>query len=190
MEDIKNLILDKTKERFSRFGYKKTTLDELCHDCRISKKTIYEHFDNKEDLFNSLIVREIYMVHQRFISTINEISDPLEKLIQFSKIAIAFFNEDSFLPRLYNDETLFSSLISNKYDAAIKADFTSIITNIICEGKKQGQFRDIDEGAIADVVVRLFQAFVKPTAFSQEKASSDDRIDVLVDLIVNALLKK
>ena len=53
-QEIKNMILDKAKERFDRFGYKKTTMDEISRDCKISKKTLYELFSDKENLFNSL----------------------------------------------------------------------------------------------------------------------------------------
>ncbi len=41
MDDIKNNILDKAKDRLDRFGFKKTTMDEISRDCKISKKTIY-----------------------------------------------------------------------------------------------------------------------------------------------------
>ena len=37
----KDHIMDMAKARFERFGYKKTTVDEISHDVRVSKKTIY-----------------------------------------------------------------------------------------------------------------------------------------------------
>ena len=36
----KDHIMDMAKARFERFGYKKTTVDEISHDVRVSKKTI------------------------------------------------------------------------------------------------------------------------------------------------------
>ncbi|MBU2699468.1 AcrR family transcriptional regulator [Sporomusaceae bacterium BoRhaA] len=141
MNDVKNFILDKAKERFDRFGYKKMTMDELSRDCGISKKTIYWHFYNKEDLFTELMLRESFKVRQILLDGIAEASDPLEKLIQLIKDAIAIFSEDSFLTRLFKaDEILFSPFISRKYDYVIRAEINSIVSAIICEEKSRGSF--------------------------------------------------
>jgi AcrR family transcriptional regulator len=60
MEEVKQLILDKAMVRVERFGFKKTTMDEISKDCNISKKTIYEYFVDKEDLFRCLVRRECF----------------------------------------------------------------------------------------------------------------------------------
>lgn len=50
------MIMDKAQHRIERFGFKKTTMDELSRDCGISKKTIYLHFKDKEDLDRKSVV--------------------------------------------------------------------------------------------------------------------------------------
>lgn len=160
MDDIKNLILDKAKERFERFGYKKTTMDELSRDCRISKRTIYVHFNDKEELFNNLMLREFYKARQMLFDGMPEVSDPLEKLVQLIKTATVFFNEDNFLIKLFNaDETLCSASMCKKYSSMLSTDIIAMASDIISEGKKQGKFRDVDEKVIAHAEVKLFQAF-------------------------------
>jgi len=59
MEDVKLSILSAAKIRFSRFGFQKTTINEICRDCRISKRTLYQQFPNKEELFMCLITHEL-----------------------------------------------------------------------------------------------------------------------------------
>lgn len=193
VDDIKNLILDKAKERFDRFGYKKTTMDELSRDCKISKKTIYEHFIDKEDLFTNLMLRENYKVRKMLLDDIEEIADPLEKIIQLIKTSIDFFNDDNFLTRLYKaDETLFSNFISSKSASMMRVSTISIVADIISEGKKQGKFRDIDEEVIAYAGVRLFEAFsyMRSMEFSQEKVEQGYYTDVLIDFIAHAIVKR
>lgn len=193
VDDIKNLILDKAKERFDRFGYKKTTMDELSRDCKISKKTIYEHFNDKEDLFTNLMLRENYKVRKMLLDDIEEIADPLEKIIQLIKTSIDFFNDDNFLTRLYKaDETLFSNFISSKSASMMRVSTISIVADIISEGKKQGKFRDIDEEVIAYAGVRLFEAFsyMRSMEFSQEKVEQGYYTDVLIDFIAHAIVKR
>lgn len=190
MDDMKNFILDKAKVRFNRFGYKKTTMDELSRDCQISKRTIYVHFNDKEHLFTNLMSREFYKASQVFAG-IPAISGPQEKLVHLIKKATAFFNEDNFLVRLFNDsdETHFSAYMRRKYASMMIAEIMSITSAIISEGKNQGKFRDIDEKVVAFAGVRLFQNF-SYMDFPQGTVKQDYYADVLADFIVNAVIKK
>ena len=56
--------------KFTQFGSKHVTLDELAHELGISKKTIYTFFDNKEDLVTSSLE-----------SLLNEYKEDINRLI-------------------------------------------------------------------------------------------------------------
>ena len=83
MNNLKQEILEAAKKRFQRFGYKKTSLDEICTDLKISKKTIYQHFENKENLFTSLFVQEALIIRKAIFDKVGNIQDFSEK---FKKI--------------------------------------------------------------------------------------------------------
>jgi len=193
MDDVKNRILDNVKDRLDRFGFKKTTMDEISRDCKISKKTIYEHFRDKEDMVTCLFVRECHKAMEIVFSRMGDIEDPLDKLIQLIRAAVQYFKEDIFITRLLkNDEALFSAFLSRKYHALIDQEIIAIIAAIINEGKEQGKFRDVDEQVIAYAGFKLFQAFsyMRTGEFSQEKDDQGYYTEVLIDFIVNALVKK
>ncbi len=48
--EIKERILQKAEELFFRYGVKSVTMDDMAKDLGISKKTIYQHFADKDDL--------------------------------------------------------------------------------------------------------------------------------------------
>ncbi|WP_122628363.1 TetR/AcrR family transcriptional regulator [Lucifera butyrica] len=193
MDDLKNDILDKAKERFDRFGYKKTTMDEISRDCRISKKTVYEQFKDKEDLFTCLIIREKRKARDIIFASIREINDPLDKLLQMMRTAIGYFNEDNFLTRLLkDDEILFSNFLSTKSHSLIRDELIAMIADIIVEGKKQGKIRDVDEQFVAYAGLKLFEAFsyMRTIELDRNKAAQGYYTEALVDFIVHALIKK
>jgi AcrR family transcriptional regulator len=193
MDDIKNNILDKAKDRLDRFGFKKTTMDEISRDCKISKKTIYEHFRDKEDMFTSLLTRECHKTIEIMFSQVGEIADPLERLIQLIRIAISYFNEDTFVTRLLkNDDVLFSAFLSRKYHALIDQEIISNIAVILNEGKQQGVFRDVDENVVAYAGLKLFQSFsyMRTGQFIVDPDKQEYYTDVLIDFIVHAIVKK
>ena len=51
-------ILDAAAELILRWGYKKTTIDDIAKQAGVAKGTIYLHWKTREDLFAALIVRE------------------------------------------------------------------------------------------------------------------------------------
>ena len=53
--EIKERILQTTKEMFYKFGYSKVTMEEIAADLGISKKTLYKHFSNKEHILKEIV---------------------------------------------------------------------------------------------------------------------------------------
>ena len=44
-------ILDAATASFSRYGFRKTTMDQVAHDAGVAKPTLYAWFENKDALF-------------------------------------------------------------------------------------------------------------------------------------------
>jgi len=51
-------ILTLAKKKFERFGFNKTTVDEIAKDANISKRTLYQEFENKEKILEELFMFE------------------------------------------------------------------------------------------------------------------------------------
>ncbi len=58
MPDVRKSILESARSRFLTDGLKKTTMEQIARDRRISKKTLYEHFRSKDEIWRELIVIE------------------------------------------------------------------------------------------------------------------------------------
>ena len=192
MDELKTLILDNAKSRFDRFGFQKTTMDEISRDCKISKRTLYEHFHDKQHLFDSLFVRECEKDLEIIFSRIGDVADPLERLLSLLRTAIEYFREDIFLTRLLkNDDALFSALLTGKYHSLVTENLVAIISGIIAEGKQKQRIRpEIDEQVAAYVGLKMFQSFsyMKTIPFDPEKESQGFYTEALVDIFYHALI--
>ncbi|HDR06187.1 MAG TPA: TetR/AcrR family transcriptional regulator, partial [Candidatus Coatesbacteria bacterium] len=56
----RRLILEAAGRLFYRYGFRKTSLDDIARECRISKKTIYQHFDGKDELVRAVLFELAY----------------------------------------------------------------------------------------------------------------------------------
>ena len=194
MDELKTLILDNAKSRFDRFGFQKTTMDEISRDCCISKKTLYGLFLDKQNLFDCLFVRESHRAVDTIFERMGEVPDPLDRLIKLLRTSIDYFSEEIFLTRLLkNDDALFSALMNGKYHCRITDHLIDIIVGILSEGKAKGRIRpDVDEKVAAYIGLRLFEAFsyMRTVPFDAIKEKQGYYTDALVDFFVHALAAK
>lgn len=193
MDELKNLILDNAQHRFDRFGFQKTTMDEISRDCKISKRTLYENFQDKQHLFDSLFVRECQKDLETIFDRVGIVADPLDRLLSLLRTAIEYFREDIFLTRLLkNDGALFSALLTGKYHSLVTENLVNVIAAIIAEGKRKNRIRpEVDEQVAAYVGIKMFQSFsyMKTISFDSQKENEGFYTAALVDIFYHALIQ-
>ncbi|RLD61694.1 MAG: hypothetical protein DRI95_13965 [Bacteroidetes bacterium] len=59
IEDTKDKILSVANKLFSRFGFHKTSMDEIAKIARKAKGSLYYHFASKEELFKEVVSKEL-----------------------------------------------------------------------------------------------------------------------------------
>lgn len=88
-EEREQRILDAAAELLERWGYRKTTIDDIARQARVAKGTIYLHWKTREDLFLALIAREKF----RLLAEVQErmAADPegwtMVSLVKYSTLA-------------------------------------------------------------------------------------------------------
>jgi TetR/AcrR family transcriptional regulator of autoinduction and epiphytic fitness len=90
-------ILDAAEELFHSMGVENTSMDQLAQQAQVSKRTVYNHFDTKDALFQAILQRMFEKLLQggelRF-----DASTPIAQ--QLRKIAadeVAMLSSDAFL---------------------------------------------------------------------------------------------
>ena len=141
MEETKDRLMDIAKVRFDRFGFKKTTLDEICSDARVSKKTLYKFFRDKEDFFVSLFNREALKSRRIVLGGLKNIEDPLEKIRKFLQLSRGYFKKEPFMVRVLRDEDgLYAPFLKEKYQVFVEEGILNILAGFLREGIEQGKF--------------------------------------------------
>jgi len=57
-------ILQHARECFQRTGLRKTTIEDIAEAAGVVRQTIYNHFANKQDIFDRLTLNEMIKVHE------------------------------------------------------------------------------------------------------------------------------
>jgi AcrR family transcriptional regulator len=80
----KDVILKGALEMFLRYGVKSITMDDISRTLGVSKKTIYQYFEDKDALVCTAVKNYTEFQKESFIKIREESKDALEELIKFS----------------------------------------------------------------------------------------------------------
>ena len=76
-------ILTAARSIFSKYGYKKTTLDDIAFAIKKGKSSLYYYFNSKEDIFKAVIEYESNIITKELKDNISLEKDPMKQLENF-----------------------------------------------------------------------------------------------------------
>lgn len=150
-------IVNVARPLFSQKGYAATSVEQIATAAGIGKGTIYEYFQNKEDLFVASVMAWLTDGIARLEKMVDQITDPDERLIGFVDAMNDVFSlGDPDATRLFLElykETLMSGGVFFKRRHLVKAirdQVCRMVENIILEGISAHRFkaeiaRDVDK---------------------------------------------
>ena len=104
----KELILSKAFKDYALFGIKRVSMDDIVKSLKISKKTLYEFFPNKEELVYESVRSKIESEHERLSMMYDNSPDVIRLMVYKGVDSFKFYNRIS--PAFYNDITYFPKL--------------------------------------------------------------------------------
>jgi AcrR family transcriptional regulator len=98
MQEKEKRILESAIKHFIRYGYRKTSIDEIVKDARVGKGMVYHYFTNKEDLFKKVAEIEHEIMFNELEKAVASEQNAEKRLVLyvFKKIQ---YTRDFFLER-------------------------------------------------------------------------------------------
>jgi AcrR family transcriptional regulator len=84
-------LLVKAVSCFSRFGYSKTTLDDVARAAKMNKATLYHYFKNKEELFLQVMLQVSSQGIEQLKEQTLKLKTPEKQLIYFFSERLHFY---------------------------------------------------------------------------------------------------
>lgn len=90
--DVKDRILHKANDLFFRYGVRSITMDEIAAQCGVSKKTIYQFFEDKDALVAAVLDKEIDNTQGRCLDTRNISENAIHEVFLAMEFVIQMFD--------------------------------------------------------------------------------------------------
>jgi len=152
---VKDKIIESADEFFSRFGFYKTTMDEIARKIHKAKGVLYYYFNSKEDLYTAVVRRELQQVKQALTTVVNSDDDPITMLENYIKVRYRMLNEASnyheTLKADFWGKYGFVKTVRNEFDSFERIQLKKILT----KEKTKGYFDLSDIDLSIDVIMTM-----------------------------------
>ena len=142
-------IINAAEKIFIEKSYNEASMEEIAKECEFSRKTLYQYFANKEDLYYAVVIRGFTKLLNYFKEEAKNGNTGFEKL---QNLGIAYYKFYKNFPGTLNLMNYIGYVKSKKENMCKREEFNKItnlvaqtIAKIIDEGKSDGSIRaDID----------------------------------------------
>jgi len=186
-KNIEKLIVDCATSFFSKFGFAKTTMDEIAKHIHKAKGVLYYYFKSKEELFNEVLKQELSIVKSELSQVVEKEDDSLIILKEYILIRLKLLYK-----ALNYHETLKADFFE-KYHFVndVRADFDdferSNLTIILNKGKQDGYFNFKDLNSAVNVIMMILNSIEIPLFIQNLYPVYENTIEELSSMVVNSL---
>jgi AcrR family transcriptional regulator len=171
MDEKTRHILEQVRKLYHRYGIKSVTMDDVAKHLCISKKTLYEHFTDKEDLVSNIVLMD-YSNRNRFFQEIkNKNLNAIEELFEVYRMINTMFRDYNSSME-YDIHKYYPDLYTRVKEIRRKNMYQTMYTNMN-KGKKEGLYRkELHSKIIARMHVFKVENMFDNDIFSMEELSS------------------
>lgn len=189
-DQVRLHLLKKGREYFIKYGFKKTSIDELVGAVGIAKGSFYNFFDSKEAFF--LAVHEVSeeKLKTDLISELEKLEKPADKLREFFKRSFAILEDDPLMLAVFGKgelESISGFMSSRQYEEHYREDIT-FIEQLFRQWQEEGIIRQLDAEVAGNMVASAFFIFLQKETLGEEMYNRV--IDMLIECMVSYMSEK
>lgn len=158
-------VIETARILFTKFGYKKVTMDEIAKEASVTKKTIYTYFKDKDALFQYFVLEEL---------------ERMKKEIEYKKKNmpfIEFVSSGVYKMLMYRKNSEFiSNIVKEFYDEPEKKSFLTIFDDEIVKYIEENIKEAISNGCIKKCNAHL-TAFIIYKVYISVMFEYDEELD-------------
>jgi len=183
----RNQIIEQATRIFIQYGYTKTKYSQIAAQCGLGRTTIYQYFQNKEEIFIA-VVNRLYseleagyrnIVFEQGSSSIEKIRRIIYRTFRdyYRKKKIVLVIVD-YLLQMKRQKTALKSKLNQRTLA-----LQQVLQALLEEGIRNGELRPHDTANMSWVLFSLIRAFIIQVSIVEEFSLRDlkESIDILLD---------
>ncbi len=148
-------VLKGATDCFARYGYEKTTLEDIGKSVGLNKASLYYYYKNKEDIFCDVLFQEADIYMHELQGKIKSAKSSEAKILSYLSERLNYYRMMMNLHNLSLDtvrkvEPIFTEI----YDKILKRE-SIYLASLIKDGIEGGEFVKVDVNRVADALLNV-----------------------------------
>lgn len=188
-------ILDAATEVFAENGYENASMNEIAKRSEFTKRTLYMYFEDKADLFMSVVIEQYGQMHDFLQSYPYTPGNGYEIMKQSMEAYYAFFKQQGQTFRIMYDIGTVRQMTSNaKIEAFLEVDnrITESLVRTIKKGQDDGSISNsLDPMSLTVTYKFLMTGFFNQLTITGESytRSAGIEMDAFADMVMTQIIK-
>ncbi|MGB9735790.1 MAG: TetR/AcrR family transcriptional regulator [bacterium] len=184
---IRQRIVKKAAELFPRLGFSKVTMDELCDELGISKKTLYKYFTSKDEIADAVYQRNMKTIKNDFRKIIHGKEAYLKRLYKLCEFISEFLSR--MTKTAQQDLMKHRPDIWEKIETYRKQEIFPIFNKMFDEGIKLGFVRqDVQKELLFLIFTSMVEGVITPRTLIEQSFSMKDAFMGIITVFFNGVL--
>lgn len=184
---MKERILAEAERLFWKYGVRSVTMEDIARQLGISKKTIYQHFADKEQILYQVIQDKMTRDQFEMECMVVDTSNPIQELLGVMDVLRK--NADQVSPNLLMDIKRYYPQAFALFRQFKESHIVGSILENIQKGIAQGIYRsDINPGILARLRVEEIELAFNSDSFPTDQYSMHDIQAELIHHFVRGML--
>ncbi len=189
-DKVRDNLVKAARQIFARFGFEKTTMNEIAMEARKGKSSLYYYFTSKEEVFQAVVEYEAALLHKKLIEAYNQPVEFLDKIRNYIQVRFVEIMKLGNLYQALRNDFLnhldFVQQARERYDK-LELDF---ITRVLKQGNESGVFQVENPEAVARTFHMTIKAVEIPLLISYEKELFEQDLNTIIDILFYGMVKR
>jgi len=182
-------ILEAALRTFARYGFKKTTLEDIAGELGMTKGNLYLYVKDKRDLYEKSVAHAFREWQERVAE---DMEGKKDVVVRFRVMCVKAYqylslNED-LQSVVLRDPTIFTLSAGEDRFYSLNVAAVEMIKGVLEQGIREERFRKMDVDPMAEFLFSIYIMFIIRAYVKSEGTPVEAIFEAAVDLMINGLL--
>ena len=188
-DNLKEKILSAAGKKMLAIGVRSVSIEDICRELGISKKTFYVYFDSKDRLVEDFLLRYEQHIHQQVKQAMEgkSVIDLMLNFVSWQKR----MKDLRQIPALVYDLRKYYPLQFADYLRLVRSDVCELMTRMLYQGKQEKVFRNnLDVERTAKIYAALHMVAIEKLLSSKDHPTLIPDTKYAADIFFRGLISR
>ncbi len=182
-KNIKDNILTIAQNTFRKYGFRKTTMDEIAFAAGKTKSTMYYYFESKEEVFKAVVEKEVLQLRSEIQEAVNKKPGAKQKLEAYIFTRMKGFRKLGNFYELLKDEFISNLEFAEKIRTVYDKNETEALAQIIQNGVENKEFKKLNASLTARTIVIAMKGLEAPALIETNMEAFEKEIGDMLNIL-------